>query len=158
MAIRLETRSGVGPLSARGTATPVTVLLVSPNDNDLLRLSQIFEHTNWILQRARSYAEATELLRGRPVGVLVTEAELPEGRTWLDLMEFAARSGNARIVVMASLKDDPLWAQVINLGGYDVLMKPFDRVEVVRVLSLAWMNWREATRNGSRDQGKQTAH
>jgi DNA-binding response OmpR family regulator len=27
-----------------------------------------------------------------------------------------------------------LWAEVLNLGGYDVLSKPFDPVEVRRVV------------------------
>ena len=30
-----------------------------------------------------------------------------------------------------------LWAEVLNLGGYDVLAQPFDELEVRRVVALA---------------------
>jgi DNA-binding response OmpR family regulator len=36
------------------------------------------------------------------------------------------------------LADDHLWAEVLNLGGYDVLAKPFDGCELFRALSSAW--------------------
>jgi hypothetical protein len=40
-----------------------------------------------------------------------------------------------------------LWAEVLNLGGYDVLLKPFDRAEVVRVAGMAWRCWFGARRD-----------
>ena len=59
------------------------------------------------------------------------------------------------LIVTARCADDQLWAEVLNLGGYDVLMKPFERTEVIRVISLAWLNWKN-TRERNRqvvDQG-----
>lgn len=47
------------------------------------------------------------------------------------------------LVVTSRLADEHLWAEVLNLGGYDVLMKPFDPQEVVRVISLAWLRWKD---------------
>jgi DNA-binding response OmpR family regulator len=47
------------------------------------------------------------------------------------------------LIVTSRLADEHLWAEVLNLGGYDVLMKPFDRLEVLRVISLAWLHWKE---------------
>jgi hypothetical protein len=35
-----------------------------------------------------------------------------------------------------------MWAEVLNLGAYDVLAQPFDPAEVFRVLTAAWQNWR----------------
>jgi len=29
----------------------------------------------------------------------------------------------------------------LNLGGYDVLLKPFDRAEVTRVVGMAWRHF-----------------
>ena len=34
-----------------------------------------------------------------------------------------------------------LWAEALNLGAYDVLAKPYDPTEVVRSVSLAWLQW-----------------
>jgi DNA-binding response OmpR family regulator len=44
------------------------------------------------------------------------------------------------LVVTSRIADDSLWAEALNLGAYDVLAKPFDGAEVVRVVSLAWLN------------------
>jgi DNA-binding response OmpR family regulator len=37
--------------------------------------------------------------------------------------------------------DDRLWAEALNLGAWDVLAKPFDPGEVVRVVNLACLCW-----------------
>ena len=42
------------------------------------------------------------------------------------------------MIVTSRLADDRLWAEVLNLGGYDVLAKPFDASEVARVVGTAW--------------------
>jgi hypothetical protein len=43
---------------------------------------------------------------------------------------------------MSNQADESLWAEVLNLGGYDVLPKPLVRDEVKRVVTLAWQNWK----------------
>jgi DNA-binding response OmpR family regulator len=45
--------------------------------------------------------------------------------------------------VTSRLADDRLWAEVLNIGGYDVLAKPFVPAEVFRTISLAWLNWKD---------------
>jgi len=46
------------------------------------------------------------------------------------------------LVVTSRKADDTLWSEVLNLGGYDVLAQPYERAEVVRILSLAWLHWK----------------
>jgi len=41
------------------------------------------------------------------------------------------------LVVTSKFPDESLWAEVLNLGGYDVLAQPFDREEVTRVVRSA---------------------
>jgi DNA-binding response OmpR family regulator len=41
------------------------------------------------------------------------------------------------LIVASRLADEYLWAEVLNLGGYDVLAKPFNAEEVRRVVGLA---------------------
>ena len=43
-----------------------------------------------------------------------------------------------QLIVADRLADDALWAEVLNLGGYDLLMTPFEPEEVLRVVSMAW--------------------
>jgi hypothetical protein len=41
------------------------------------------------------------------------------------------------LVVASRLADERLWAEVLNLGGHDVLAMPFDAHEVRRVMESA---------------------
>src|SRR5947208_1062918 len=65
-------------------------------------------------------------------------AVLTDSRYWKDLlrhlwtMEFPPA-----LVVADRLADERLWAEVLNLGGYDLLTKPFVEKEVIHVLSTA---------------------
>ena len=62
---------------------------------------------------------------------------------WKDVLAELSNLPDAPLLIVASrLADESFWAEVLNLGAYDVLMKPFDATEVFRVVSLAWMNWK----------------
>jgi DNA-binding NtrC family response regulator len=52
------------------------------------------------------------------------------------------------LIVTDRLADERLWAEVLNLGGYDLLLKPFDPEELLRVVSSAWASWK-FSRDGS---------
>jgi DNA-binding response OmpR family regulator len=51
------------------------------------------------------------------------------------------------LIVSSCVADDRLWAEVLNLGGYDLLTKPFLAAEVSRVV-------RMAARRGNKAAGK----
>jgi hypothetical protein len=46
---------------------------------------------------------------------------------------------------MLAVADERLWAEVLNLGGYDVLSTPFAAGEVLRACFLAWQSWRQVS-------------
>lgn len=48
------------------------------------------------------------------------------------------------LIVISRLADEHLWAEALNLGAYDVLAKPLNHTEIVRVLNLA-LNHRQET-------------
>ena len=50
-----------------------------------------------------------------------------------------ARRRSRFLIVTSRLADASLWAEVLNLGGYDLLAKPFNRQEVRHVLTSAWV-------------------
>ncbi len=121
----------------------VTVLAVSPFDEDHIFLSHLFSHSNWQIHQARSYGEALALLRCNAIPVVLCESETAD-RNWKDMLaELEQLPESPLLIVTSRLADEHLWAEVLNLGGYDVLMKPFDRLEVLRVISLAWLHWKE---------------
>jgi DNA-binding response OmpR family regulator len=120
----------------------VKVLLVSPLDDDHRFLTQILRHSKWKYYVVRSRAEALTFLRDNAVPVLICEADLIDG-TWRDLLDETARMEHAPLLIVTSrLADDALWAEVLNLGGYNVLAQPFDSREVFRVVGNAWLHWK----------------
>jgi DNA-binding NtrC family response regulator len=48
----------------------------------------------------------------------------------------------SHLIVASRLADECLWAEALNHGCYDVLAKPYDASEVIRVVSTAW--WRRS--------------
>ncbi len=143
-----QTPKGADTDSQRPEKT-VTVLVVSPFEDDHLFLNYIFSHSNWRVHTARSHREAFEILRQAPIPVVICESEVAQG-TWKDLLaEFGHLAEPPLLIVTSRLADESLWAEVLSLGGYDVLMKPFDRTEVVRAISLAWMHWKNTWERAS---------
>jgi DNA-binding response OmpR family regulator len=70
--------------------------------------------------------------------VILCDSDLPDGN-WKDVLEMAASLHDPPPVIVTSrLADEYLWAEVLNLGGYDVLSKPLDARELERTLRLAW--------------------
>jgi len=128
----------------------VTVLSVSPDEQDHAQLQSIFEHSKWQLHKAGNLMRALELLNKREIPVVLCESNLQPG-SWKDLLDHAQAMPNPPTVIVASrLADNYLWSEVLNLGGYDVLAKPFQKEEVVRSLSLAWLHWKNRSRTAAR--------
>ncbi len=126
----------------------VTVLAVSPLDEDSRSLEHVFSHSKWEMLRVRTCHEALALLRETEIPVVVCERTLPDGDWKKILAEASTRPTPSRVIVTSQLADDLLWTEVLDMGGYDVLGKPFDSREVVRVISLAWRQWKhEAERS-----------
>ena len=121
----------------------VAVLAVSPFEEDHACLRAIFNHSNWKIYGAHDCREAMDFLRNNRLAVLVCERDLPDG-DWRNLLDSISALPLAPLLVVTSKDaDDSLWAEVLNLGAYDVLSKPFDRAEVTRIISLAWLHWKE---------------
>ena len=120
----------------------VTVLSVSESPDDHAALRLVFRHTNWVLLEASCCGDALARLRKQPVPVVICDACLPDG-TWKDLLRYiAAQPEPPQLIVACRLADDRLWAEVLNLGGYNLLEKPFERSDLVHLISMAWLHWK----------------
>jgi DNA-binding response OmpR family regulator len=125
------------------TLDNISILLVSPHQKDHTDLRRVLHHADWKITRASDVGEATFILQEHPPSVILCERDLPDGN-WKDVLDQAAQHKHpAMVLVISAHADDSLWAEVLNLGGYDVLMKPFDVSEVTRVIRLAWQRWRQ---------------
>jgi len=115
-----------------------TVLAVFPLGEDRIVLENTFELPQWRVEFARTLEEARATLRAFPFRAVISESALPDGHTWKDLLaELHKLPDPPQLVVAARLADDRLWAEVLNLGGYDLLTLPLDAREVRRTVSLA---------------------
>lgn len=75
------------------------------------------------------------------VPVVIADSGMADG-CWKDLLCTLGSSQHPpRLVVASRLADAHLWAEVLNLGGYDVLSKPYDATEVNWAVDSALRNW-----------------
>ncbi|MEN6533864.1 MAG: hypothetical protein ABFD60_08905 [Bryobacteraceae bacterium] len=119
----------------------IAVLAVSPLPADRIRLREIFSQENWKLHEASDCCEALALLRDESVPVLLCERDQADGN-WEDLLNATARLPTPpNLIVFSCLADESLWAKVLNMGGFDVLMTPFEPEEVLRITFAAWSRW-----------------
>lgn len=116
----------------------ITLLCVSQSREDESALHDIFVNPQWSLRHASGLHEASRLLfEGQP-SVVICDRKLSDG-DWRELLTLASHCPcPPPVVVVSKNGDDALWAEVLNLGGYDVLLKPFEKAEVLRVITMAW--------------------
>jgi DNA-binding NtrC family response regulator len=123
-----------------GARVAPTLLIVGPVEDGCGRDS-VFDQFPWPAYRVRNCLEvACHLHSGHP-SVVVCERDLADCG-WKDVLEVAASLPSPPPVIVTSrLADEYLWAEVLNLGGFDVLAKPLDKQEVSRTLNSAWERW-----------------
>lgn len=113
-------------------------MLVSAIEEDHRFLGRAFSQQGWMLHKTRSLESAMDLLRCNPVPVVMTERDLPFGN-WKDVLAAIQQLPQVpMLIVTARLADEYLWAEVLNLGGYDVLSQPFQVTELLWVFGNAW--------------------
>ena len=115
-----------------------SALLVSAIEENREYLGQVFSQQGWTLYKARTLESAMDLLRRCPVPVVVTERDLPLGDWKNVLAAIQQLPRTPLLIVTGRLADEYLWAEVLNLGGHDVLSQPFQVTELLWVFSNAW--------------------
>jgi DNA-binding NtrC family response regulator len=126
-----------------------SILCVEPDNIDRDSLNEILARPSWPMcpdmrweLDARSSVEAAaEALPGKHIPILICESRTDAG-TWREMLDVLASLEDPPLLIVASrAADERLWAEALNLGAYDVLSKPYNGDEVVRVISVAWMTW-----------------
>jgi DNA-binding NtrC family response regulator len=125
------------------TEGAVAILLIGPLDSRRRTLRHILAAPQWDLREAATYGEAVGVLNDPGIAVIICDTEIGEGDWQTLLANIQSRAHPPNLIVSSRLADERLWAEVLNLGGYDVLVQPFDCGEVLRVAHMAWMDWRQ---------------
>ena len=110
-------------------------------ERDFLR--QLFGQSGWEVYLAQTFQEVLTAVSKKRIGVLLSESRLSDGHCWKDLLDEIQRLEAPPMLIVADrLADERLWAEVLNLGGYDLLLKPFEQHEALRVVNSAWASWK----------------
>jgi DNA-binding response OmpR family regulator len=118
------------------------ILSISAVPEDHYSLSYILNESHWRIVKSRTCREAITRLSRRYMPVVICASDLPDG-TWRDVLDQISTLAQPPVLIVTSrLADDYLWGEVLNLGGYNVLAKPFRESEVKHVVAGLWMNER----------------
>jgi DNA-binding NtrC family response regulator len=113
------------------------VLIISPSAQRGMALSSMLNGARITAMHSRDCREAAAHLKRSAISVVICDTDLPDG-DWKDVLEHVQEARSAPVLIVTSrVADHSLWAEVLNLGGYDVLAQPFDREEVTRVVTSA---------------------
>jgi DNA-binding response OmpR family regulator len=106
----------------------------------------------WQIRFTQSLIALDDAARTVSTGVVITDRQLMDGSSWKDVLTSLDRHLDPpQLIVADRLADEALWAEVLNLGGYDLLISPFDPGELQRVVTLAWeYRARKIARKGMR--------
>jgi len=69
--------------------------------------------------------------------VVVCDTDTRDVGSWRDLLQPGVGLPDFKLIVVSRHADDALWAEVLNLGGFDVLPIPVRREEIERVMRSA---------------------
>jgi len=126
-----------------------TVLSVSTTNEDSESLERIFRESGWrryknpewTLLSSATLTSALSLLREVPIPIILCDSDTSPA-TWREMLALISLLTDPPLLIVTSRQaDERLWAEALNLGAYDVLSKPFDEAEVIRIVSLAWQHW-----------------
>ena len=115
----------------------VSALAIGEFLQDRPLLQTIFHDLGWRLFEARDRRRAMQCLERHPVQVVLAESELPNWNWQKVLSDIRRLAEPPQLIVTSRTADDYLWAEVLNIGGYDVLPQPLERDEVERVIASA---------------------
>jgi len=114
----------------------LTILSVSPFEEDHARLQAIIGSLSKFVS-AQNFSTAKRFLESQNVSLVICERDSPP-TTWIECLDlsglYSVPADPPFLIVTSRLADERLWAEVLNLGGWDVLAKPFDDCEVLRTV------------------------
>ena|SRR5579863_1033823 len=125
-------------------------LLVGSFEQDRLLVRETFRRSGWRLLEAADRRRSMQLLEQINVQVVIAESDLPHWNWKQVLRDLRKMDQPPALVVTSRTADDSLWAEVLNIGGYDVLAQPLASNELERVVASAGRNfWRRPVQSAA---------
>jgi len=115
----------------------ISLLAVSSEEDDCQSLKAFLSRSRWTVLGAQSYLGASRLLKKAMPRLVLCDQNLPDGN-WKDVYRELSRMTVPPTMVVASRRpDEHLWAEVLSVGCFDLLLRPFEATELSRVLDMA---------------------
>jgi response regulator of citrate/malate metabolism len=91
--------------------------------------------------RVANCQQARQLMRTRPpIDFVITDTSLADGN-WCDILREVVEAGiDVNILVTTASPDASLWSEALWRGVYDVLVEPYEGIEVWRAIEGAVRN------------------
>lgn len=136
-------------LPAKEPPGMITVLSLSPAPDDHAVLERTFRESSLTLypncrltlHPSQTVAAALAVLRRRRIPIVLCDRDA-QPEAWREIVRAGKElSGPPCVIVTSRLADDRLWAELLNDGAFDLLAKPFERSDVIRIVKSAWVHW-----------------
>lgn len=112
----------------------VRILVLSMSFEDRILLQRLGKQHDWELRFTYSPREGFNLASRCHFQLILCDHNQP-GYPWREVMDrLAACSPQSRILLVSPVNDDYLWRDVIQQGGYDVLLRPLREESALRAV------------------------
>ncbi len=112
------------------------ILFVSRSEADCRTLREVAGSMSQSVVSCAGVQQARKAIRQYGPKIVICETPEGEKRNWQELLQ-EAQATQSLMLVVSRHADERLWAEVLDLGGFDVLAMPFHRDELRRALSSA---------------------
>ena len=117
-------------MAVQSPGQPAPVLLASPYSDDHFASPEMLAESHWKWHQAVSCREALRILKQASIAVVIWKRDQSD-LCWRDLLDAGVKlTAPSSLMVSSRHTDEQLWGEVLNLGGYDVLARPFAREDV----------------------------
>jgi len=123
-----------------GEQQRAAIVFVSASAGDARTFRELLDCSRWLVVNVPDLIGARAVIEKLRPQLVVCDTDIEGSGSWRDLLE--GRPSFALIVVSRHV-DEALRAEVLNLGGSDVLDKPFAVEEVERVIGRGLQGVRE---------------
>jgi DNA-binding response OmpR family regulator len=119
-------------------AAGVNVLIISSADRHLADLQSVFRSCEWKMRCVPSLRDGVSALPSMAPVVVICDDQLEDGDWKLAVNAIAKAECPPPLIVTSRIADNHMWAEVLNLGAWDLLAKPYVPSEVIYVVGSAW--------------------
>lgn len=131
----------------RNTPAPeerVGILALSIPLEDRFLLERLGRQHNWALRFADSPRDGFRMAAQSYFELILCD-RYQSGYPWREVMDrLAASSPRSCVLLVSPMKDDHLWSDVLQQGGYDILLRPLREKAVLQSIDAAVLRFTSA--------------